>query len=61
MGWMLAEQTELAKPRVQSLLGRRSWSANRLRDLMQDYAAEALDDAGGVLVIDGEPEKLMIR
>lgn len=52
-GWMLAEQAGLAKPyRVQSLLGRSSWSADRLRDLMRDYAVEALGDAGGVLVID---------
>ena len=38
-GWMLAEQAGLAKPyRVQSLLGRSSWSADRLRDLVRDYA-----------------------
>ena len=52
-GWMLAEQAGLAKPyRVQSLLGRSSWSADRLRDLVRDYAVEALRDPGGVLVLD---------
>ena len=52
-GWMLAEQAGLAKPyRVQSLLGRSSWSADRLRDLVRDYAVEALGDPGGVLVLD---------
>ena len=52
-GWMLAEQAGLAKPyRVQSLLGRSSWSADRLRDLVRDYAVEALGDAGGVLIVD---------
>ena len=60
-GWMLAEQAGLAKPyRVQSLLGRSSWSADRLRDLVRDYAVEGLGDLGGVLIFDGEPEKRMI-
>ncbi len=51
---MLAEQAGLAKPyRVQSLLGRSSWSADRLRDLVRDYAVEALGgNPGGVLVVD---------
>lgn len=52
-GWMLAEQAGLEKPyRIQSLLGRSSWSADCLRDLARDYSVEALGDAGGVLVID---------
>jgi SRSO17 transposase len=52
-GWMLAEQAGLPKPyRVQSLLGRSRWSSDDLRDLVRDYALEALADAGGVLVID---------
>ena len=37
---------------MQSLLGRSSWSADRLRDLVRDYAVEALGDPGGVLVVD---------
>ncbi len=52
-GWMLAEQAGLLKPyRVQSLLGRSRWSADDLRDLVRDYALEALGDAGGVLIVD---------
>lgn len=52
-GWMLAEQAGLAKPyRIQSLLGRSSWSADALRDLVRDYAAEALGDEHGVLIVD---------
>jgi SRSO17 transposase len=55
-GWMLAEATGLEGPyRFQSLLGRSSWSADHLRDLVRAYVAEALGDEGGVLVIDGEP------
>lgn len=52
-GWMLAEATGLERPyRLQSLLGRSSWSADHLRDLVRAYVAEALGDEGGVLVID---------
>ena len=55
-GWMLAEQAGLERPyRIQSLLGRSSWSADALRDRVRGYVAEALGDAAGVLVIDGEP------
>lgn len=37
-GWMLAEEAELERPyRIQSLLGRSSWSADALRALVQDY------------------------
>lgn len=52
-GWMLAEQAGLARPyRIQSLLGRSRWSADRLRDLVRGYAVEALGDRDGVLVVD---------
>ena len=52
-GWMLAEQAGLDRPhRIQSLLGRSVWSAAALRDLVRNYAAEALGDEAGVLVVD---------
>jgi SRSO17 transposase len=52
-GWMLAEQAGLDRPyRLQSLLGRSSWSADHLRDLVRRYVGEALGDPGGVLVVD---------
>ena len=52
-GWMLAEQAGLERPyRIQSLLGRSSWSADALRDRVRDYVAQALGDPAGVLVID---------
>jgi len=55
-GWMLAEQAGLERPyRIQSLLGRSSWSADALRDRVRTYVAQALGDEAGVLVIDGEP------
>jgi len=52
-GWMLAEEAGLARPyRIQSLLGRSSWSADALRDRVRRYALDALGDPDGVLVID---------
>jgi SRSO17 transposase len=52
-GWMLAEQAGLGRPyRIQSLLGRSVWSADRLRDRVCTYVGEALGDPDGVLVID---------
>ncbi len=52
-GWMLAEQAGLERPyRIQSLLGRSSWSADALRDRVRTYVAQALGDEAGVLVID---------
>lgn len=52
-GWMLAEEVGLERPyRIQSLLGRSGWSADELRERVQDYAVAALDDASGVLVVD---------
>ena len=52
-GWMLAEEAGLARPyRIQSLLGRSSWSADALCKRVLSYAIEALSDADGVLVVD---------
>ena len=52
-GWMLAEEAGLARPyRIQSLLGRSSWSADALCERVRSYAIEALSDADGVLVVD---------
>jgi len=52
-GWMLAEEAGLARPyRIQSLLGRSRWSADRLCDRVRHYALDALGDPDGVLVID---------
>ena len=52
-GWMLAEEAGLDRPyRIQSLLGRSAWSAEALRERVQDYAMAALGDQHGVLVVD---------
>lgn len=52
-GWQLAEQAGFARPyRMQSLLGRSGWDADRLRDLVRAEVLAALGDAGGVLVVD---------
>jgi SRSO17 transposase len=52
-GWQLAEQAGLERPyRLQSLLGRSSWQADTLRDLVRADVPAALGDAGGVLVVD---------
>lgn len=52
-GWLMAEQAGLERPyRMQSLLGRSSWSADALRDLVRGYVLDALGEADGVLVVD---------
>lgn len=52
-GWLLAEQAGFERPyRMQSLLGRSSWSADALRDIVRTLAIEALGDDEGVLVVD---------
>lgn len=52
-GWMLAEEAGMARPyRIQSLLGRSSWSADALCERVRSYALEALGDPDGVLVVD---------
>src|SRR5580658_6827759 len=52
-GWLLAEQSGAERPyRMQSLLGRSQWEADRLRDEVRDYVVEALGDDDGVLIVD---------
>ncbi len=52
-GWQLAEQAGLERPyRLQSLLGRSAWQADRLRDLVRAEVLATLGDRGGVLVVD---------
>ena len=52
-GWQMAEQAGLSRPyRMQSLLGRSSWSAEALRDRVRAEAVAALADWSGVLVVD---------
>lgn len=52
-GWMLAEEAGHERPyRIQSLLGRSSWSADGVCALVRDYVVETLGDADGVLVVD---------
>jgi SRSO17 transposase len=52
-GWLMAEQAGFDRPyRMQSLLGRSSWSADALRDVVRGYVFEALGDPDGVLVVD---------
>jgi SRSO17 transposase len=52
-GWLLSEQTGAARPyRLQSLLGRSRWEADRLMHGVRSYVADALEDPDGVLVVD---------
>jgi SRSO17 transposase len=52
-GWMRAEAAGDPGPwRQQAILGRGRWEADALRDIVRDYALEALADAEAVLVID---------
>ena len=52
-GWLMAEQAGAEQPyRMQSLLGRSQWDADRLRDEVRDYVVEALGDEDGVLIVD---------
>lgn len=52
-GWLLAEQAGFDRPyKMQSLLGRSSWSDDALRDIVRTLAVEALGDDDGVLVVD---------
>lgn len=52
-GWMLAEEAGFERPyRIQSLLGRSSWSADDLCRLVRRYVIKALGDPDGVLVVD---------
>ena len=52
-GWMRAEAAGDAGPwRQQAILGRGRWDADALRDVVCEYALEALSDPDAVLVID---------
>lgn len=52
-GWMLAEEAGLDRPyRLQSLIGRSSWSADELCNRVRQYVIDALGSADGVLVVD---------
>jgi SRSO17 transposase len=52
-GWMRAEAAGDPGPwRQQALLGRGTWDADALRDIVREYAVEHLCDNKAVLVID---------
>ncbi|WP_192814104.1 IS701 family transposase, partial [Rhodovulum sp. PH10] len=52
-GWLMSETVGAERPyRIQSLIGRSRWDADRLRDHVMDYAVEALGDRDGVLIVD---------
>jgi hypothetical protein len=52
-GYLLAEHSGAERPyRMQSLLGRSRWEADRLRDEVRAYALEALSESDAVLVVD---------
>src|ERR1700747_942531 len=52
-GWMRAEAAGDSGPwRQQAILGRGRWEADALRDIVREYALEALADEEAVLVID---------
>ena len=52
-GWLMAEQAGLKHPyRMQSLLGRSSWDADALRDVVRAEVIGSIGDPTGVLVVD---------
>jgi SRSO17 transposase len=52
-GWQLAEYAGDEAPwRMQAVLGRGFWDAERARDICRDYVVERLGDPSGVLVLD---------
>ncbi len=52
-GWMRAEAAGDPGPwRQQALLGRATWDADALRDVVRDYALETLAEPDAVLVVD---------
>ncbi len=52
-GWMRAEAAGDPGPwRQQAILGRGRWEADAMRDVVREYALEALSDLDAVLVID---------
>ena len=52
-GWMRAEAAGNPGPwRQQALLGRATWDADALRDVVRDYAVETLAELDAVLIVD---------
>jgi SRSO17 transposase len=52
-GWQLAEHMSDEAPwRMQAVLGRGFWDAERARDIRRDYVVDRLGDPSGVLVRD---------
>lgn len=52
-GWRLAEQAGHNDPyRMQDLLSRAVWDADRMRDALRGYVVDTLGDPAGVLIID---------
>ena len=52
-GWMRAEAAGDPGPwRQQALLGRATWDADAMRDVVRDYAVETLSEPDAVLVVD---------
>ena len=52
-GWLMAEQCGAERPyRMQSLLGRSHWDADKSRDKVLSYVVESLGDTDGVLIVD---------
>ena len=52
-GWLIAERAGLSRPhRIQALLGRTTWDAEALRDIVRDYVIESLGSDDAVLVVD---------
>lgn len=52
-GLLMSEVVCADRPyRIQSLIGRRRWEADRLRDSILDYAGESLVDRDVVLIVD---------
>jgi SRSO17 transposase len=52
-GWQLAEHVGDEAPwRMQAVLGRGFWDAERARDICRDYVVERLGGSSGVLVLD---------
>src|ERR1044071_6241886 len=52
-GWLMAEQAGLKRPyRMQSLLGRSSWNADALRDVVHAEGMASVGDPSGALIVD---------
>ena len=52
-GWQLAEYAGDATPKnIQHFIGRAKWSADEVRDDVQDYVVKQIGDPDGVLIVD---------